>query len=162
MPNNRITRRTKKMPINYIKGNLLEANTVVIAHQANCQCTFGAGLALAIKKRFPDAYKEDLKTTKGDISKLGTFSISESKPIVANLYGQFYYYPKGSTDYKALENALNLLGIYMTQNHLDSLGLPYKIGCGLGGGDWNKVKEIIENFALNHPNINIIIYEPLQ
>ena len=41
------------------------------------------------------------------------------------------------------------------------LGLPYKIGCGLGGGDWNKVKEIIENFALNHPNINIIIYEPL-
>ena len=152
----------KEMSVIYIKGNLLEANTAVIAHQANCQCTFGTGLALAIKKRFPDAYKEDLKTTKGDISKLGTFSISESKPIVANLYGQFYYYPKGSTDYKALENALNLLGIYMTQNHLDSLGLPYKIGCGLGGGDWNKVKEIIENFALNHPNINIIIYEPLQ
>lgn len=34
--------------------------------------------------------------------------------------------------------------------------VPGRIGCGLAGGDWNK----IENFILNETDINIVTFEP--
>jgi O-acetyl-ADP-ribose deacetylase (regulator of RNase III) len=61
-----------------IQGDLLNLASIgefdVIVHGCNCHCTMGAGIAAAIKKRFPEAYAADCATLKGDRSKLGTIS----------------------------------------------------------------------------------------
>lgn len=48
-----------------VHGNLikmaLEGKFDVIIHGCNCFNTFGAGIALQIKRIFPDAYEADLK-----------------------------------------------------------------------------------------------------
>ena len=63
-----------------IRGNLLdlalEGRFDVIVHGCNCQCAMGAGIALAIRKVFPEAFAADGSTAKGDRNKLGTFSFA--------------------------------------------------------------------------------------
>ena len=64
----------------------------VILHCANCFHTMGAGVARAIKDEWPGAFQADLKTPRGDRSKMGTFSFhQEGKLVVINLYGQYRY-----------------------------------------------------------------------
>lgn len=99
--------------------------------------------------------------------------VDNGKRVVFNLYGQYHYQSnKPQTDYKALERSLQEMFFVINRQmplHLwkgqpevisDSdwnpkwrdfeitspkmkIGLPYRIGCGLGGGDWNKVEEIL-------------------
>ena len=84
-----------------IKGNLLDAfdrgDVDVIAHQCNCFCNMGSGIAPQIAKRYPAARAADNTTIKGDSDKMGTFTraiISRDVDgeiiddgIVYNLYG---------------------------------------------------------------------------
>ena len=59
-----------------LQGDLLQLALAghfdVIVHGCNCQCTMGAGIAKAIKLRFPLAFAADQATTAGDRGKFGT------------------------------------------------------------------------------------------
>ena len=99
--------------MNMIKGDLvklaLKGDFDVIVHGCNCFCTMGAGIAVAIKKTFPEAYKADLDTTKGSREKLGSYSSATVKReghqiTVVNAYTQFHYSGKGNkVDYSAMK-----------------------------------------------------------
>lgn len=138
--------------LKYKKGDLISAAKAgevnVIAHQCNCFNNMGRGIAPQIAKAFPEAEQADDKTLKGDERKLGRLSVGRNKEyniLIFNLYGQYGHWkkPDGSinTDYDALRSALKEMSAYLTI--LDQVGLP-KLGCGLGGGDWSIVSEIIE------------------
>ncbi len=47
------------------------------------------------------------------------------------------------TDYLNMEIALEYLKAFAQKNNL-SIAIPYRIGCGIANGDWNKVYKIIE------------------
>lgn len=144
--------------LTYKKGCLVQAfkarEVGIIAHQANCQNTMGSGVALAIKKAFPEAYEADCQTIKGDRNKMGGFTVAFTKcGIVANLYSQ-YNYGKDAvlyTDYAALEKALTSLKFLVD---CDDSGLPLglpKIGCGLANGDWVIVEAMINRIFEGYP-----------
>jgi O-acetyl-ADP-ribose deacetylase (regulator of RNase III) len=106
----------------------------------------GSGLAKAIRERWPEVY--DLYVTKlsWNLGEVQLVSVAGDF-YVANLAGQFDYgRDKQHTDYGALERALykvyNIAGILELP-----LYIPYGIGCGLGGGDWSRVAEIIDGIA---------------
>lgn len=135
--------------MNFAYGDLIQSalngEFDVIAHGCNCMCTMGAGIARQIKINFPEAYEEDQKTVKGDISKLGHCQyvhIPNKNITVVNAYTQYDYSSvRKVIDYNALARCLydikiNSIGKY--------IGLP-KIGCGLAGGNWDVVKAMIEN-----------------
>lgn len=119
----------------------------VIVHQANLEHTFGAGIAKAIREKFPYAYLVDLTTPKGSIYKLGKFSVGRSSnlidPIVVNMYSQVSLAPS-ITSYDAMVEALTgLREILWCYTSGKKIGFPYGIGCGLADGDWRIVKTII-------------------
>jgi len=134
--------------IEYIKGNLLDTDSGVIAHCANCFNTMGAGVAAAIKSRFPEAYIADCKTKQGDRGKLGGFSKSAGKPVVYNLYGQYNYgfsNGKPPIDYFALNNAMVAMRTDLIRSgYAGTISLP-RLGAGLAGGDWTKIEKIISD-----------------
>ena len=79
-----------------IKGDLiqlaLEGKFDVIVHGANCQNTMGKGIAKSIKETFPEAYQSDLETKKGDINKLGGFTVAKINNLhIVNAYTQYDY-----------------------------------------------------------------------
>jgi len=149
-----------------IDGNLITLAQAgefdVITHGCNCFCTMGSGIAPQIKKAFPAAWEYDLKTDKGDIQKLGTYSygqdvVKNNKFLtIINSYTQYHYdASKKPLDYEALTLCMRKI------NHNfkgKSIGLPL-IGCGLAGGDWQRVKSIIER-ELSDMDVCIVHYRP--
>lgn len=150
-------------------GNLLEGDVDVIVHQANLFHTFGAGIAAAIKKVFPEAYAADCATVNADINKLGTISVGQIKnphnqiKAVANLYSQSGIGGKDrQTTYDAMVTGLHQLHERLMaakgRGKVFTLGIPWHMGCGLANGDWTIVRAIIEAEFGKSP-INVIIYQ---
>jgi O-acetyl-ADP-ribose deacetylase (regulator of RNase III) len=146
-----------------IRGNLLEYFRLkqfdTIIHGCNCFNTMGAGIAKQIKEQYPEAYKADLKTKKGDINKLGNCSHvilyeREYSQIIINAYTQYRYGGKSSVDYDAIEKVFTRLNEWDTLSQT-KMGIPF-IGSGYAGGDWEKIKGIIERVT---PNLNITAVE---
>ena len=153
-----------------IKGNLItmakEGHFDVITHGCNCFCTMGAGIAPQIKKAFPDAWYADRATQKGDIMKLGCYTYADVEIdnigwlTVINSYSQYKYGRNHADgvetpiDYEALALALRKIN----KNYRGkSIGLPW-IGAGLAGGDWNRIKKIIQT-ELNAMDVVIVEYD---
>ena len=148
------------------QGNVLHTPIRCIAHQVNCQGVMGGGVARQIKALYPNVYDDYVSYIKDykelyNKSPLGECFICETNEliddahIIMNVFGQDRYgTDRRYTDYNALKDGL-MKGIdylqdlsrsgkcWMGQNF--SIAIPYNIGCGLAGGDWKVVKEILEN-----------------
>ena len=130
-----------------VKGDLIAQAKAgafdVIAHGCNCMCTMGAGIAVAIRKTWPEAYAADLATVKGDRGKLGTctsVAVQEGALTVVNAYTQFDYRGRGvKLSYDAVASCM----AWIKEHHSGRrIGLPM-IGAGLAGGDWSRIEAII-------------------
>lgn len=147
-----------------IKGNLinlaLEGKFDVIVHGCNCFHTMGAGFARQTKEAFPEAYQADLETEYGRYNKMGTISSAavwrdQIALIVVNAYTQFRYSRKNSmVSYDAIAKAMKLV---KEQCSGSKIAYP-KIGCGLAGGDWNVVSEIIDT-ELQGEDHTLVVYD---
>jgi O-acetyl-ADP-ribose deacetylase (regulator of RNase III) len=128
--------------MNIIQGDLLQIALAgrfdVIVHGCNCQCAMGKGIALSIKRQFPEVYEADLRTPRGDRAKLGTISVAEiARPparfTVVNAYTQFHYRGEGvHADYDAIRSAFRQIKRQFAGRRI---GYP-QIGAGLAKGDW--------------------------
>jgi O-acetyl-ADP-ribose deacetylase (regulator of RNase III) len=168
--------------LTYKTGNLLTASDVhVIGHQANTQNTFGAGIALSIRKMYPAAYEADTKASLQQLNQLGAFSyarvvdsLERSPKWVFNLYGQYSYGSGRRTNYESLYTALlrmrnNLeinrefeMSLYDSEtrihlNPVPTVGFPYQMGCYRAGGSWDIVSRLIEE-AFDGYKSDVIIY----
>ena len=137
-----------------IEQDLLAITKGGICHQTNCQPGHMGGLAGLIAAKYPKVREESIKYIKGFNTKREALGTVQYVPItkdltVLNLYGQFGYgrsTPNHRTDYEALRKIakeLEALPLDIQQQ----LYMPYNMGCGLGGGDWNTVQEIFKNIA---------------
>lgn len=146
--------------IEIITGDLLSAPEQYIVHQTNCVTTKGGGLAHFLFAKFPyaDVYAsrtpEDCEVTSlrdkpGDIIISGD---GQDQRYIINLMGQLY--PGGSWDDMPEDNEAarhkffynGLLKIAKLKD-LKSIAFPWKIGCGLAGGNWEYYSGVLENFA---------------
>ena len=128
-----------------IQGNILEVESGIICHQVNSRGVAGAGLALQIRNKWPDWFCEYQRDT---ISRLGTVHWHEVKSLhnravlsVASLYALENYGTKiRQTNYAYLAKCLLAVE---AQSSGEQIYIPHGIGCGLGGGDWAIVSELI-------------------
>ena len=131
----------------------------IIVHGCNCFHTFGAGIALAIKRRWPETHRTDVQeTTYGDRGKLGTVSATTVSPklTVVNAYTQFGYGSNGpNVDYEAVAAAFRRIkGLYGNKGL--RFGIP-KIGAGLAGGDWDHIYKIIDEI-MSVEDITVVVF----
>lgn len=131
-------------------GNLLESGEKVIAHGCNCFHLMGSGIARAIANKWPEVPRVDRAHHKrGDINALGTISLATLEEItVLNLYTQ--YQPGRSFEYAALRDCIRKL----ERSKYTDIAIP-RIGCGIGGGDWPVVEELLQN---THVNFTVYTY----
>lgn len=136
--------------ISVVKKDLLKMNVDVIAHQVNCQGVMGAGLALQIRNKYPEVYATYRKYCPNS-NLLGKIQMVDvGTHFVANLFAQDKYgTDKRHTSYEALKQCFIKLRNYAINNELHSIAIPYNIGCGLAGGDWNTVSKIIKEVFAN-------------
>jgi len=152
------------MSVSYVKGDLLKATGInILVHGCDCFCTMGSGIAKQIAKTYPQAEIVDKATTRGNRDKLGTITIvnvalkevGETNKWVINAYTQYSYgTDKQNLDYDALRSCLKMLDKELPNG---TIGMP-KMGCGLGLGDWEVVKLIIEE-ELGHRDVTVFSLE---
>ena len=137
-------------------GDLLKAEENLICHQVNTWGVMGGGLALQVAKSYPKVEEEysNLAKTFGT-NMLGDYQhckIGDRKYII-NCFTQDGF----DTDYRALEQVFTaLLDSCKSSNF--TIAIPYKYGCGIANGDWNKVTEMLERIS-NEFGIDINIYK---
>ncbi len=167
---------------NEMEGNLItlakEGMFDVIAHGCNIHNTMGAGIAPQMAKAFRcDEFEMETEVYKNDFNKLGQIdwevvnretgdrNVANDPDIncdlaVVNCYTQtlFGLNHKGGVaiplDYEALTLCMRKLNHDFKGKHM---GLPL-IGCGLAGGLWERVREIIKQ-ELCDCKVTIIIYK---
>lgn len=139
-----------------IKGNLLDlfdkGEFEMIGHGANCQGIMGAGIAAQIKERYPAAYYADIYSSLGPIDKLGNFTCTPEEDIF-NFYTQFS--PGRNANYIWVRSCLKKFSYCYP--HPFKIGLP-KIGCGIGGLNWEIVKSIIQRELADY-DVTVVIYD---
>jgi len=150
--------------MNKIKGDLIElaidGEFDLIIHGCNCFCTMGAGIAKTIKQKFPEAYKADLETEKGDKSKLGKISWTKTTNenpdlIIVNGYTQYNWRGSGrKADYDAIREVFRKV-----KKEFSGLRIGYPaIGAGVARGDWKIISKIIEE-ELKGENHTFVEYQ---
>ena len=154
-----------------LKIDLLKAKVDAIGHCANCFNTMGSGIAKQIKAKFPEAFLADTKTTSGDRSKFGNYSVgfvspenktSTSIKFVYNLYGQYYYgRDSRKLNYEFIYTAMVAMKDDCESKPIKNIGLPKHMGCMLAGGDWSIVSSIIES-VFNDNAFSVYICEYTQ
>lgn len=141
------------------EGDLLASHCNVICHQTNCMGVMGSGIARAIRASYPAAYQALVDRYARGEATLGSTDIvwNEDGRYVVNCYAQQNYLPRGvrHTNYEALQACLSdIKRTFYGKDYV--IGFPYKIGCGLGGGDWSVVyKMICDTFEGEEWNVEI-------
>lgn len=136
----------------YVNGDILspvmdfEERPVIVCHQVNCKGVMGSGLAKQVRERFSWVYDVYKKRCEAGLACLGQVQVCsvllEAGYLIVNVFGQDGF-GRGvcHTNYDALRRAFT----YLSQGYSSYVfRIPYKMGCGLGGGDWEIVESIIK------------------
>jgi len=160
--------------IEIVTGDLLEATEKYIAHQCNCLTQNSAGTAKAIFDKFPHAntYERRVRLPDGTNSIVdvpGTIVIlgnGQDQRYVINMYAQYYpgrpKYPKSSLDGLAVREKYFYRALLRVASlpDLESIAFPWRIGCNLGGGDWEHYLGTLTNFAqyVGEKDVKVRVY----
>jgi O-acetyl-ADP-ribose deacetylase (regulator of RNase III) len=142
------------------KGNLIDMAEQglfdVIVHGCNCLNTMGSGIAAEIRSRYPEAYEADTALTlklqddtNSQVQKLGCYTThlvnGENKFLIVNAYTQVMFSPRDVDhfEYASFEVILKKM---VQEYGVFKIGFPY-IGCGLAGGDKDRIIAMLEDFA---------------
>lgn len=158
-----------------IKGDIRDTDCELIAHGVNCQNVMGSGVAKALSDKWPivkaiyHEYFEEFDPGQDGENFLGEIdcihierSLGRPSPrsnlfLVNCFTQQFYGYDgKKYLDYSALARSLGKVRELCENYDINEIAIP-KIGCGLAGGDWNIVKDIIES-ELASKGITVKVY----
>lgn len=147
--------------LKYVKGDLFDVKSGIIAHCVNCRGAFGSGVAGQIAKLYPGAKTAYIMVHERSGWQLGKIQFIQvaANPdlIIANVAGQDDYgTDRVQVDYSALAIGLEKVFKFAELEDLP-VALP-KIGCGLAGGNWETVERIITMLLMKYP-IGVTIYE---
>ena len=131
-------------------GNLLDVTTGVLVHGCNARGVMGAGVAKAVKARYPGAYAayhhayEECGLSVGQVIAYpvpngnGSLELVIANAIIQDGYGT----DRRQVDYAGVERAFVQVEHIARTFGFQDVHFPL-IGCGLAGGDWRVIEPII-------------------
>ena len=153
--------------INYLVGDAtrpLISGNKIIAHICNDIGAWGKGFVLALSKLSPEperAYRVWYEMRKQNDFALGAVQFVAVSPeiVIANMIGQHGIRKTGGNPpirYDAVEKALETVGKKALEREA-SVHLP-RIGCGLAGGEWDKIEPLIEK-QICDKGVTVFVYD---
>lgn len=148
-------------------GSIFESYAAYLGHGVNCRGVMGAGIAKEFKNRFPDNYdlyrREclDGRLNPGDVLVTPERENGDGRlRLITNFASQRE--PGQDADYKWLFSSLWSWAEQASEpQRLRKFGgiiaIP-KIGCGIGGLEWSKAKNIIKAVEDSHGDIEFEVW----
>lgn len=154
--------------IQYVVGDATQPpreGTAIIVHICNDVGGWGAGFVLALSKRWkaPErAFRAWYRGNDGaEPFELGAVQLVQVEDglHVANLIGQHRL--KRTSEGPPVRYAAIRTGLAAVRQHAEALGATVhmpRIGCGLAGGDWEKVEKLIRA-ELTANGVDVTVYD---
>jgi O-acetyl-ADP-ribose deacetylase (regulator of RNase III) len=147
--------------IKFVTGNFFDYEANIRVNTVNCVGIMGAGVALLFKNKFPEMFKEYSIACKNKEVIPGKPHIWEgedmfSKFTIINFPTKIHWQDPSEYDY--IEKGLIWMREYLLNDIKSTVTMP-ALGCGHGGLDWVKVKQMIIKY-LGDLNSNILVFEP--
>ncbi|HTQ46203.1 MAG TPA: macro domain-containing protein [Polyangiaceae bacterium] len=145
------------MPAQFTEGDLFAAKGIrAWAHGCNCAGSMGAGIAVEFKRRFPRMFDEyRTRCADGRFGLGDVFVWSEGEMTVYNLGTQEHWRKKAQL--AALAKAVTRMVSLAEKGGVERIALP-RIGSGLGGLDWPKVRGVLEE-AGGATGVELVVFE---
>jgi O-acetyl-ADP-ribose deacetylase (regulator of RNase III) len=151
------------MTAKLVEGDLLDHDAQYIAHQCNCTSKGAANLAKAVFSKYPYAniynernrkepfwHKPGELYIRGGIGE-GRFIINMTAQVLPGGPGKTLEVAPGMSIVETTETREKLfvecLKKIKTIETLRSIAFPWRIGCGVAEGDWNRYRMVIDRFA---------------
>ncbi len=146
-------------------GNLLDVKTGVIVHGCNTHGVMGAGVAKAVRERYPGAFRVYHRMCQQpgiDVGQIVPYEVpspsGRTELLIVNAITQYGYgMDKRQVNYEGLYCCFAQLKWMAKAYKLEDVHFPL-IGCGLGGGDWDIVEAIIKS-TLKGLNLHLWLLE---
>lgn len=147
------------MEIKYIKKNITTlVSPAIIMHGVNCANAMASGVAKALYTKFPEV--------KEQYHKYGTMQLGDIQPVqvrqelwVVNCFTQDKYgYGGGKYAYpSSIQRCAANVARFAQSLTINTIYLP-RIGCGLGGLDWDtEVLPVIEEVTSIFTDVQFIV-----
>ena len=144
-------------------GNLLDATEDYIGHGANCMNIMGAGVAKAVRNKWPRAFDCDRefyhRCRREGKDQLGQFSaVKIGDKTIVNLYTQRWL----GADARAVEVFHSITTLFHSEEEggtsTVAIAIP-RIGCGIGGLLWKDVEKQLLIALTFFPHCSIVVYD---
>lgn len=145
--------------IKIVYGNIFDQDVDALVNPVNTVGVMGAGLAKQFKIQYPDMfnwYKEECKNDQFNIGEILYYFSSEDKKWIINFPTKKHWKDQSTLEY--IEEGLKGLCkdlVFEKAVKINSIAIP-ALGCGLGGLNWNNVKNLIYEY-LSNVNFDVII-----
>lgn len=126
------------------KGNIFNSSCEFLVNPVNCVGVMGKGLALEFKNKYPlnfEIYKKACDNASFNIGNL--LIVPVDNKFIVNFPTKKHW--RNKSDLEFIKIGLEELKVAIKDFNIKSIALP-KLGCGLGGLDWNKVFDLIKDF----------------
>lgn len=136
-------------------SDLLEVKEGIILHGCNAQGVMGSGVAKQVKHRYPEAYVDYLNLIGTGIGEsgevLGKTVVTQvtSKLFIASGITQEFYGREPGVQYVSYSALYSVVSFCLAKAAYEEaqLHIPHMIGAGLGGGDYTKIKTLLEDLS---------------
>lgn len=129
------------------QGDLFETEIKLIVHGCNDRGVMGSGVAAIIREKYPEAYNGYVEYhEKHGLKGADCILIPSNGKLIVNMVTQNFFGRDGKryAKYDWIADGFYTLNSYCKRGNIKQVAMPM-IGAGLGGGDWNVIKSIIES-----------------
>ena len=137
--------------IEICEGDLFRAPIGIICHQVNCQGVMGCGIAKTFKEKYPYTFELYASFCReyDPIELLGKVMLlaEQDGKYSCCMFAQNDWRGHGcNTNYVAFRECCKAIKQKIERRQLGNIiiNMPYRIGAGLGGGDWEIIYSILE------------------
>ena len=148
--------------IRTVKGNMLDAPAEALVNTVNTVGVMGKGIALQFKESFPDNfafYTNAVKAGEVQPGRMLTFESlrMDGRKIIVNFPTKTDW--RRPSEYQFIESGLQDLVKVIRDHGIKSIAIP-PLGCGNGGLDWKRVRDMIVHAMTSVPDLEVLLFEP--
>lgn len=148
--------------IEYKSDDILKEDAEAIVNTVNCVGVMGRGIALQFKKAYPANFKSYVAACKkGEVQpgRMFVFATGEliNPRFIINFPTKRHW--RGKSRMEDIESGLQALVEVIYDNNIHSIAIP-PLGSGLGGLNWEAVKQRLEDALRPLKDVRVVIFEP--
>lgn len=138
-------------------GDMFTSKNKIFGHGVNCEKNMNSGLAAYIRVKYPEVYEEYLTMdfVGGDIQPVQ----AHDKNIIINIASQIKSGRNARLDLleEGVRKSFEFVQLFEPSMEYNTLVLP-QIGCGVGGLEWEEVREVIIGIKNDFPKVNLELW----